>query len=175
MVSVGLGIPNHDVLPGVSSADHHAQTLAGDLDLADLNAKAHGDLTDVNATQHINVVTQAELEAETAATRSLRPELLRHAPGICKAWVHYNTVTTTVILASYNVSGLTDNGTGDTTVTIDDDFSGDNYAVAVGDSAVGKTRVTSVVAGSVQILTFSDLNVTPVDVADVGVVMFGDQ
>lgn len=36
MVSVGLGIPNHDVLPGVSATDHHVATVAGDLNYIDL-------------------------------------------------------------------------------------------------------------------------------------------
>ena len=52
MPFVTLGLPNHDSIPGVSAADHHAATVAGDLDLADLNARAHADLSDAPADAH---------------------------------------------------------------------------------------------------------------------------
>jgi hypothetical protein len=38
------------------------------------------------------------------------------ASGLCKAWVNFNGTGTVAIRASYNVSSITDNGTGDYTV-----------------------------------------------------------
>jgi hypothetical protein len=46
---------------------------------------------------------------------------------LCKAWVNFNGTSTVAIRASYNVSSITDNGTGDytvnfTTALVDADF-----------------------------------------------------
>lgn len=40
------GAPTHASLTGVSTAQHHTATVAGDLNLADLAARAHADLSD---------------------------------------------------------------------------------------------------------------------------------
>ena len=50
------------------------------------------------------------------------------ASGLCKAWVNFNGTGTVAIRASYNVSSITDNGTGDytvnfTTAMVDANFS----------------------------------------------------
>ena len=39
-----------------------------------------------------------------------------NVPGTAKAWVNFNGTGTVAIRASYNVSSITDNGTGDYTV-----------------------------------------------------------
>ena len=51
--------------------------------------------------------------------------------GTAKAWINFNGTGTIATRDSFNVSGITDNGTGDYTVTIDNDFSNANYS-AVG-------------------------------------------
>ena len=51
------------------------------------------------------------------------------ATNIAKAWVHYNMNTNT-INASYNVSSVTDNGTGDCTVNFSSAMVDANYVVA---------------------------------------------
>ena len=48
--------------------------------------------------------------------------------GVCRAWVNFNGTGTVAIRASFNVSSITDNGTGDYTVNmtnalVDADFS----------------------------------------------------
>jgi len=48
--------------------------------------------------------------------------------GLAKAWVHFTGVTTTAARDSFNISSLTDTGTGDTTVNISNAFSNDDYA-----------------------------------------------
>ena len=68
MVSVGLGIPSHDVLSGVSVADHHAATLASDLNLADMAARAHADLSDSPADAHHNA-THVHVQADFTTVR----------------------------------------------------------------------------------------------------------
>ena len=58
-------------------------------------------------------------------------------PGLCKAWVNFNG-TSVLIRAAYNVSSITDNGTGDYTVNFTTAISDANYSVtgALGGSTI---------------------------------------
>lgn len=51
--------------------------------------------------------------------------------GSAKAWVNFNAIGTVAIRASYNVSSITDNGTGNFTVNFTNAFADTNY-VCVG-------------------------------------------
>ena len=55
--------------------------------------------------------------------------------GLAKVWVHYTTVTSTAVRDSYNVTGLTDEGTGKTTVTIANDMVNNDYSATMFTSA----------------------------------------
>jgi hypothetical protein len=48
--------------------------------------------------------------------------------GLAKAWVNFNGTSTVAIRASYNVSSITDNGTGDYTVNFTTAMEDANYA-----------------------------------------------
>lgn len=48
---------------------------------------------------------------------------------LCRAWVNFNGVTTATIRASFNVSSVTRNGTGDYTVNFINNMSDVNYSV----------------------------------------------
>ena len=48
--------------------------------------------------------------------------------GLAKAWVNFTGVTTTAARDSFNISSLTDNGTGNTTVNINNDMGNANYS-----------------------------------------------
>ena len=50
--------------------------------------------------------------------------------GSAKAWINMNGDGTIANRDSFNISGITDNGTGDFTVTINNDFENANYSVA---------------------------------------------
>jgi hypothetical protein len=50
--------------------------------------------------------------------------------GSAKAWVNFNGTGTVAIRASYNVSSITDNGTGDYTVNFTNAFADTNYSVS---------------------------------------------
>jgi hypothetical protein len=50
--------------------------------------------------------------------------------GIAKAWVNFNGTGTVAIRDSFNVSSITDNGTGDYTVNFTTAMPNANYAVA---------------------------------------------
>jgi hypothetical protein len=50
--------------------------------------------------------------------------------GIAKAWVNFNGTGTVAIRSSFNVSSITDNGTGDYTVNFTTAMPNANYAVS---------------------------------------------
>ena len=50
-------------------------------------------------------------------------------PGTAKAWVNFNGTGTVAIRASYNVSSITDNGTGDYTVNFTTAMPDANYVL----------------------------------------------
>ena len=71
-------------------------------------------------------VTTAELAAGAVTTTKLGTN---EASGLCKAWVNFNGTGTVAIRASYNVSSITDNGTGDYTVNFTTALADANYVV----------------------------------------------
>ena len=48
--------------------------------------------------------------------------------GLAKAWCHWTQVSTQTIRDSFNISGITDTGTGKTTLSINNDMSNDDWA-----------------------------------------------
>jgi len=58
-------------------------------------------------------ITTAEIAANAVTTAKLGTS---EASGLAKAWVNFNGTGTVAIRASFNVSSITDNGTGDYTV-----------------------------------------------------------
>lgn len=51
--------------------------------------------------------------------------------GAAKAWVNFNGTGTVAIRASFNVTSITDNGTGDYTVNFTNALEDANYAVTI--------------------------------------------
>jgi hypothetical protein len=92
-----------------------------------------------------------------------------------KAWCSFTSVSTTAILASYNTSGIADNGTGVTTLSWGVDFAANTYATA-GMCGSHETflRVGSKATDTLQVISEQD------DGADLdqefnGVIACGDQ
>ncbi len=56
--------------------------------------------------------------------------------GAAKAWVNFNGTGVVAIRASFNVSSITDNGTGDYTVNFTNALTDANYSLVFGASAV---------------------------------------
>lgn len=52
----------------------------------------------------------------------------------CRAWIRFNTITTTTITGSFNVSSLTDDGVGNTTINFTNALSDTNYCVCASTS-----------------------------------------
>ena len=63
--------------------------------------------------------------------------------GSAKAWVNFNGTGTVAIRASFNVTSITDNGTGDYTVNFTTALEDANYCVstAIGESATGGNSI----------------------------------
>jgi hypothetical protein len=58
-----------------------------------------------------------------------------------KQWCSFNTVTTTSMRNSFNTTSLTDNGTGDTTITFTNAMADANYAFLLSLQAVSGSAV----------------------------------
>jgi hypothetical protein len=69
--------------------------------------------------------------------------LLDTTTGVCRAWVNFNGTGTVAIGASYNVSSITDNGTGDYTVNMTNALSSVNYSITSNAAATGSTDFQS--------------------------------
>ncbi len=91
---------------------------------------------------------------------------------LCKAWVNFNGTSTVSIRASYNVSSITDNGTGDYTVNFTTAMADANYGATVGvqtpagyntvGSTISNVSSSSVLLGVVGIIGSSNVAADPV-------------
>jgi hypothetical protein len=81
-----------------------------------------------------------------------------------KAWVNFNGTGTVAIRASFNVSSITDNGTGQYTANFTTAMSDANYAFAIGigrtgaqnGGAIAQTSTTVPASGSLRIVRFGE-------------------
>ena len=63
--------------------------------------------------------------------------------GSAKAWVNFNGTGTVAIRASFNVSSITDNGTGDYTINFTTAFADANYCVTAMGRNVANQEITT--------------------------------
>ena len=95
-----------------------------------------------------------------------------------KAWVNFNGTGTVAIRASYNVSSITDNGTGDYTVNFSTAMADANYAYSLSltystTSREAVMQVQTVSAASIRVLTgYSYTSPGAGDVGSVAVAIF---
>jgi hypothetical protein len=97
--------------------------------------------------------------------------------GSARAWVNFNGTGTVAIRASYNVSSITDNGTGDYTVNFTNAMPDANYcAVAQGKHVNGTfntmAEIYSLSASSVRMQSFSNAGNVLTDIDVLGVAVF---
>lgn len=120
--------------------------------------------------------TQADMETGTSTTTFVTPGRAQFHPSAAKAWVNYIRSTTT-INASYNITSVTDNGTGDITVNIATDFSSANWAAGAVVAAGAFRHIqfsNTVAAGSAQVLCYNS-TFALADPSYFEVVFYGDQ
>ena len=65
--------------------------------------------------------------------------ILDSTAGVCRAWVNFNGTGTVAIRSSFNVSSITDNGTGDYTVNFTTAMPNANYSFAGAGGTPGNT------------------------------------
>ena len=65
--------------------------------------------------------------------------------GLCKAWCSFTSVSTTALSDSFNLGSITDNGTGDTSLTISSAFGNINYTYA-GNAGTSQCRLLAIIA-----------------------------
>lgn len=87
-------------------------------------------LTLSGTTLEVSTAAQSDQETATSTTTYVSPGRQHFHPSAAKAWVKFTSITTTSILVSYNVTSLTDNGVGDTTINFTTAFSTAHYAGA---------------------------------------------
>jgi len=80
---------------------------------------------DIDTSGNVRVTTLADSSGNNDSTPA------EIASGRAKAWVNFNGTGTVAIRASYNVSSITDNGTGDYTINFTNAMSDTNYAVVL--------------------------------------------
>jgi hypothetical protein len=83
--------------------------------------------------------TQAQTETATSNTVAVTPLSTNWHPGVAKAWI-VAAGDGSSILASHNITSITDTGSGELTVTIGTDFSSTNYVVV---ATAGKANSSS--------------------------------
>lgn len=167
-VSAGIGdVEELNTLPAVNGAaitDLNASNItSGTLLVARLPAATE---TAIGA---LEIATAAEAQAGTSDTVAITPLKLReglNASGTapiyaCRAWANFNAVGTVTILASGNVSSITDNGVGDFSLNFTNAMPDVNYtfsggAFSLGNASlglIGANTMSSKAAGSFRFVT----------------------
>jgi hypothetical protein len=123
--------------------------------------------------------TQAQMEAATSNAVAATPGNTNWHPGVAKAWLKANGTGTT-ILASHNITSITDGGTGSLTVTLATDFSTANYSIVVSvEAATGQMPFVSggglTTAGAFQITNYDGASGTVADPQAYYICCHGDQ
>jgi hypothetical protein len=85
-----------------------------------------------NAVTSAKIASGAIVDADVNASAAITDSKLTGTT--CKAWVNFNGTGTVAIRASYNVSSITDNGTGNYTVNFTNALSDSNYAFVFGNN-----------------------------------------
>lgn len=99
---------------------------------------------------------------------------------LCRAWVNFNGTGTVAIRGSFNVSSITDNGTGDYTVNFTTAMPDVNYSVvATGQEVAGPSiagmyvsRTSPYATGSIRLQAINTSGASNIDTAYVNVSIF---
>jgi hypothetical protein len=126
--------------------------------------------------------TQAEAEAESNVDKYIPPDLIRHSPGVAKAWAFasgWGGGGGQTIADSFNITSMSDDGTGLTTVTWADDFSTADAYVNGGFSQEGRVisqvSATSQAVGTSQLVVYVTDSGSRTDADPIMIMAFGDQ
>jgi len=115
----------------------------------------------------------SSLQVDNIQTYNSNPPVIKNVSGtqvgtFCRAWVNFNGTNTVAIRASFNVSSITDNGTGDYTVNFTSALADGNYSIlsignrsqawitALNDTAAAPTSSAVRIATVTSSFTFAD-------------------
>lgn len=90
----------------------------------------HGPAEDYFVVEGVGQATSGEVEAATNDAQYITALKMKYHQGVAKAWVNFNGTGTIAIRDSYNVSSLTDIGTGDYDINFTNAMANANYATA---------------------------------------------
>ncbi len=133
------------------------------------------DGTAIVASASVSAATQAELETGSSTTVYTSPGRQQYHPSAAKAWCLFNGTGTPAVTAAYNVTSITDGGTGIFTVNLTTAFATANFAAVGG---VGNQYVIQLDASSqaaLQVVTRNSASDAVTDVANISVAAYGDQ
>jgi len=125
--------------------------------------------------------SQAQQEAATSTAVSVTPGRQQYHPSAAKFWVKWTTTGTT-ILSSYNVTSVTNTGTGNETITIANDFSSADWVpfgmANTSNTGDGTASVHpafgTMAAGALQVMLTNGANPEAFVDGTIGVGGFGD-
>jgi hypothetical protein len=133
--------------------------------------------TTVTMSANAGATLSSDPVAFYVADKVLSPGLV--AGQLCRAWVNFNGTGTVAIRASYNVSSITDNGTGDYTVNFTTAMVDANYCAQASPGG-SDSRMTAniplpsgiMTSSAVQVRTFSETTAAAADSSYVHVAIF---
>jgi hypothetical protein len=135
-----------------------------------------------DAASAVEQATQAEAEAESNVDKYIPPDLIRHSPGVAKAWAFasgWGGGSGQTIADSFNITSMSDDGTGLTTVTWADDFATADAYVNGGFSQEGRVisqlSNLSQATGSSQLVVYVSDSGSRTDADPIMIMAFGDQ
>jgi len=143
-----------------------ALTKVGSGGIENVTNAANATFLTIDASEQITVASEGG-----AVTTSLQQ-------GLAKAWVKFTQVSTHTAADSFNLTSLTDNGTGDSTVTIANDLANANGPISVtsdnasnfNNGAMG--RMTA--AGTASVRCSATTSAAGSDKAHTQAIFFGD-
>ena len=119
------------------------------------------------------VATQADQETGTSTTTLVSPGRQQYHQSAAKAWAKISAADS--VLASYNVTGAADGGTGISTMTIATDMSSADYAAIACSQGTGTwCTVANPAGGTVELRALSATTVAA-DPTNYHVALYGDQ
>jgi hypothetical protein len=121
------------------------------------------------------VATQANQETGTSTTTVVSPGRQQYHPSASKFWCIADVSGN--ITASYNMTSVTDTGTGSITFNINVDFSSANWSPLYSplyNSFTGSYRINSIAAGTMDVIVFN-LSGSATDPVNHSACGFGDQ
>ena len=113
------------------------------------------------ATLKTNTLTGTSTAGSIAVTGEGNSTTTNLQQGLAKAWVNFDgTASGAASRDSFNVSGMTDNGTGDYTISINNDMSNDDYCTVVSGSETGSSGDTNQIGSLKRNGTYTTTSVT---------------